>query len=46
MLTFKKSNEQLKKGNNNKKIRIGVSFNGRQCPGGHNAILGLLDENT
>lgn len=29
-----------------KKVRIGVSFNGRQSPGGHNIIYGLLAENT
>lgn len=26
--------------------RIGVSFNGRQSPGGHNIIYGLLGENV
>lgn len=40
MITFKRSGAQI---NNVKKIKIGVSFNGRQCPGGHNIILGLLD---
>jgi hypothetical protein len=29
-----------------KRIRVGVSFNGRQSPGGHNIILGLLGENV
>jgi pyrophosphate--fructose-6-phosphate 1-phosphotransferase len=29
-----------------KKIRIGICFNGRQTPGGHNIISGLLSDNT
>ena len=29
-----------------KKTRIGICFNGRQSPGGHNIILGLLGPNT
>lgn len=29
-----------------RKVRIGISFNGRQSPGGHNIILGLLGEHA
>ena len=29
-----------------RKRKIGISFNGRQFPGGHNIIQGLLSENT
>lgn len=29
-----------------RKIRIGVSFNGRQFPGGHNILNGLMGENV
>lgn len=29
-----------------RKIRIGVSFNGRQFPGGHNILNGLIGENV
>ena len=29
-----------------RKVKIGVSFNGRQSPAGHNVIYGLLAENT
>lgn len=32
--------------NNDKKYKIGISFNGRQFPGGHNIIKGLLHQNT
>ncbi len=45
MITFKKSTQSSQQ-NTGKKFRVGVSFNGRQCPAGHNIILGLLDENT
>jgi hypothetical protein len=38
MITFEKSNQPT----SNKTVRIGVSFNGRQSPGGHNIIYGLL----
>lgn len=34
------------KANEPRKVKIGVSFNGRQSPGGHNIIYGLLGENT
>ena len=30
----------------NKKVKIGISFNGRQFPGAHNMIQGLLDDNV
>lgn len=29
-----------------RKVRIGISFNGRQAPGGHNIIYGLMGPNT
>jgi hypothetical protein len=41
IITFKKGSTHKPR-----KVRIGVSFNGRQSPGGHNIILGLLAENT
>lgn len=34
------------KSNEKRNVKIGVSFNGRQSPGGHNIIYGLLAENT
>jgi hypothetical protein len=34
------------RGGEARKVRIGVSFNGRQSPGGHNIIYGLLGANT
>ena len=37
IVTFRKGKNELLK-----KIKVGVSFNGRQSPGGHNIILGLL----
>ncbi len=40
MITFKRIGSQQ---NSKSKAKIGISFNGRQCPGGHNIILGLLD---
>jgi len=42
MITFKRSNDSVSR--DPKKMKIGVSFNGRQCPAGHNIILGLLDQ--
>ena len=45
MITFKRSAKE-KPSKSTKKLRIGISFNGRQCPGGHNIILGLLADNT
>ncbi len=44
MITFKQ--ETNKNVSKSRKSKIGVSFNGRQCPAGHNIILGLIDENT
>ena len=44
MITFKKNNDSSHAAiGSEKKSKIGVSFNGRQCPGGHNILLGLLD---
>ena len=42
LLTFGASSQP----NEGKKLRIGISFNGRQFPGGHNIVKGLLAENT
>ncbi len=43
MITFS-SNEGKKA--EKKRIKIGVSFNGRQSPGGHNILQGLLGNNV
>ncbi len=40
-MTFKQGTQKEQN-----KIRIGISFNGRQAPGGHNIILGLLGDHT
>ena len=45
MITFEESKDKMLE-KNDKKYRIGVSFNGRQFPGGHNILKGLLTENT
>ena len=44
LITFGKASHQPL--NEGKKLRIGISFNGRQFPGGHNIIKGLLADNT
>ena len=44
MITFEERKEKIE--NKGKKFRIGISFNGRQFPGGHNIIQGLLTEDT
>jgi hypothetical protein len=44
IISFKKSVESIEK--QNTIFRIGVCFNGRQSPGGHNIINGLLNSNT
>lgn len=46
MLTFGKAKDNEMEEISDKKLRIGVSFNGRQFPGAHNIIQGLMNDNT
>ena len=50
MITFGKTKETGAESQEcleeNRKRRIGVCFNGRQFPGGHNIIEGLVSEGT
>ncbi len=41
-----KENENVEDNQKKGKYRIGICFNGRQFPGGHNIIQGLLCEST